>query len=133
MITTPSNLDRGLVLGVGCQRGTPPALFERGVLSVLAAHALRLENVHMLASIDRKATEPAVVAFADKHRIALRFYSAAQLEAAAASSAKHSVSEPAARLAAGNQSLLVPKTIYTEPGAEHSMTVAIAYSLEVST
>ena len=36
------------------------------------------------------------------------------------------VSEPAALLAAGAERLLVPKEVYTEPGAGRSMTLAVA-------
>jgi ferredoxin-NADP reductase len=125
-----------VVLGVGCDRGTPAELFERGVLQTLSAHGLSLGNLHSLASIDRKHDEPALLAFADKYRLPLRFFSAETLDAVSgiehaservrASVGTRAVSEPAALLASGAAALLVAKTRYTEPGAGRSMTLALA-------
>jgi len=123
-----------LALGVGCKRGISEPCFERGVLAVLEQHGLTLHDVVVLASIDSKVSEPAMLAFAAKHRLELRFFSAAELKARAghanpselvnAHVATPSVSEPAALLAAGAATLLVAKTVYTE--ASHALTVAIA-------
>jgi cobalt-precorrin 5A hydrolase len=127
---------RSLVLGAGCDRDTPVALFERGVLSVLAQAGLSPKSLHSLASIDKKRDEPAILAFADKYRLPLSFYTAEQLDAVSGienpSEMVHKhvgtrgVSEPAALLAAGAPELLLPKTKYTEPDAGRSMTVAVA-------
>ena len=125
-----------VVLGIGCDRGTPAELFERGVLQTLSAHGLSLGNLHSLASIDRKHDEPALLAFADKYHLPLRFFDAATLDAVSgtehgsdrvrASVGTRAVSEPAALLASGAAVLLVAKTRYTEPGAGRSMTLALA-------
>jgi ferredoxin-NADP reductase len=124
------------VLGVGCDRDIPVELFERGVLRTLSAHGLLPANLHCVASIDRKQAEPAILAFAEKYRLPMRFYSAATLDAlsgvpnpsqlVARSVGTRAVSEPAALLASGATSLLVPKTRYSEPGASRSMTLALA-------
>jgi ferredoxin-NADP reductase len=125
-----------VVLGIGCDRGTPTDLFERGVLQTLSAHGLSLGNLHSLASIDRKHDEPALLAFADKYRLPVRFFSAETLDAVSgtehaselvrASVGTRAVSEPAALLASGAAALLVAKTRYTEPGAGRSITLALA-------
>jgi cobalt-precorrin 5A hydrolase len=132
-----------LALGVGCERGISALNFEQAVLAVLQQHGLALQQVTVLASIDAKAGEPALAAFAAKYRLRTRFYSAAEL-AARANAPGHAspsaqveklvgtpgVSEPAALLAAAADTLLVAKTRYTATkvagGAGHAMTIAIA-------
>jgi cobalt-precorrin 5A hydrolase len=127
---------RSLVLGVGCDRDTPYALVERGVATILAEHGLALASVKALATIDRKQDEPALLTLADRHGWPMRAYTAAELDAVpgienpSATVARHvgtrGVAEPAALRCAGAETLLVPKRIYTEPGAGRSMTLAVA-------
>jgi cobalt-precorrin 5A hydrolase len=125
-----------LVLGLGCDRDTPLDLVERGVFHLLEHHGLCLRSVAALASIDKKADEPALLALAEKHHWPFRTFPAATLDAVpgmvtpSAVVEKHvgsrGVAEPAALLVAGAETLLVPKQIYTEPGAGRSMTFAVA-------
>jgi cobalt-precorrin 5A hydrolase len=127
---------KSLVLGIGCDRDTPFDLVERGVLALLERHGLSLRAVAALASIDKKADEPALLALASKHGWPFRTYAADTLDAVpgiatpSATVARHvgsrGVAEPAALLAAGARELLVPKQIYTEAGAGRSMTFAVA-------
>lgn len=127
---------RSLVLGLGCDRETPPALVARGVEALLARHRLALASVRELATIDLKADEPALRALAGRLDRPLRVFGAAELDAApgierpSETVRRHvgtrGVAEPAALLAAGARRLLVPKQVYTEPGAGRSMTLAIA-------
>lgn len=126
---------RSLVLGVGCDRLTPPALVERGVHATLARHRLALASVRTLATIDVKRDEPALVALAERLGVPLVTYGAAELDAVpmptpSSTVQRHvgtrGVAEPAALLAAGADALVVPKQIYTEPGAGRSMTLAVA-------
>jgi cobalt-precorrin 5A hydrolase len=127
---------RSLVLGVGCDRGTPPDLVARGVEAVLAGHGLAPGSIRELATIDLKADEPALRSLADSLGCPLRTFAAAELDATPGierPSARVSrlvgtrgVSEPAALRAAGAERLLVAKQVYTEPGAGRSMTVAVA-------
>ena len=89
-----------------------------------------------IASIDKKADEPALLQLSAQHGWPFQTFSAETLDATAgietpsAMVAKHvgtrGVCEPAALLAAGATQLLVPKQIYTEPGANRSMTLAVA-------
>jgi cobalt-precorrin 5A hydrolase len=127
---------KSLVLGLGCDRDTPPDLVERGITALLAQHGLSRKSVRAIASIDKKQDEPALIALCTRHNWPFQIYTAAQLDAVpgietpSAMVAKHvgtrGVSEPAALLAAGASTLLVPKQIYTEPGAGRSMTFAVA-------
>jgi cobalt-precorrin 5A hydrolase len=126
---------RSLVLGVGCDRNTPPELMERGVRALLAKHGLSPLCVHEVVSIDVKGDEPAILQLADTLGAGRRFFSAAELDAVAMPTPsemvkKHvgtrGVAEPAALLASGAAELLVPKQVYTEDGAGRSMTLAVA-------
>src|SRR4029077_7688654 len=49
---------KSLVLGLGCDRNTPPELIERGVMTLLQKHGLCAACVKEIASIDVKKDEP---------------------------------------------------------------------------
>jgi cobalt-precorrin 5A hydrolase len=127
---------KSLVLGVGCDRDTPPELVERGVLALLVQHGLSIKSVKALASIDRKGDEPALLALCARHGWPFLLFGAEQLDAVPGierpsdTVKRHvgtrGVAEPAALLAAGASQLLVPKQVYTEEGAGRSMTFAVA-------
>jgi cobalt-precorrin 5A hydrolase len=127
---------RSLVLGLGCDRDTPLELVERGVAALLRTHGLSSKSVKEVATVDRKGDEPALLALCQRHGWPLRTFPAEALDAVpgmenpSAVVQRHvgtrGVSEPAALLAAGAERLLVPKQIYTEPGAGRSMTLAVA-------
>ena len=127
---------RTLVLGLGCDRHTPPDLMERGVASLLAEHGLSAKSVKSVATVDRKQDEPAILQLCERHGWPLQVFGAAELDAVpgmenpSATVQRHvgtrGVAEPAALLAAGSDRLLVPKRIYTESGAGRSMTLAVA-------
>lgn len=126
---------KSLVLGLGCDKLTPPELVARGVTALLAQHALSPKSVKALATIDLKRDEPALLQLAARLGVPLVTYSAAELDAVAMPSPsavvhKHvgtrGVAEPAALLAAGAAQLVVPKQVYTEEGAGRSMTLAVA-------
>jgi cobalt-precorrin 5A hydrolase len=127
---------RSLALGLGCDRGAPADLVARGVETLLARHRLALASVRDVATIDLKADEPALRAFAERLGRPLRLFGARELDAAAGvenfseTVRRHvgtrAVAEPAALLAAGASRLLVPKQVYREPGADRSMTLAVA-------
>ncbi len=127
---------KSLVLGIGCDRGTAPDLVERGVMVLLAKHGLSHKSVKELATIDVKKDEPALLALSERYGWPLRTYPPEQLDVVPGIQnpsekvkqhvGSRGVSEPAALLAAGVEELLVPKQIYTEPGAGRSMTLAVA-------
>lgn len=127
---------RSLVLGVGCDRATPPDLVERGVVALMVRARLSLQSVRAMATIDLKADEPALLALAARLGVPLRTSPASVLDAAAGIETPSTrvlrlvgtrgVAEPAALLESGASRLLLPKTVYTEPGAGRSMTLAVA-------
>ena len=127
---------KSLVLGIGCDRGTAPDLVERGVMVLLARHGLSPKSVKELATIDAKMDEPALLALSERYGWPLRAFPPEELDVVPGIQnpsekvkqyvGSRGVSEPAALLAAGVEALLVPKQIYTEPGAGRSMTLAVA-------
>ncbi len=127
---------RTIWLGVGCDRGAPADLAIRGAEATLAAAGLAPGSVAGIASIDLKSDEDALHALSRRFRCGLRLFAAAALDAArgierpsdrvAGLVGTRGVAEPAALLASGSDRLLVPKQVYTEPGAGRSLTFAAA-------
>jgi cobalt-precorrin 5A hydrolase len=119
-----------LVLGIGCNRGTPAGAIDRAVSDTLGRHGLAPAAVCGLASIDLKRDEAGLLAYAVEQGLATRFYdsqalnsvpgvssSAAVLRATGA----RGVAEPAALLAAGPGAILrIAKEKYPD------VTVAVA-------
>jgi len=126
---------KSLVVGIGCDRGTPPDLVARGVDELLAEHGLSHKSVRAIATIDKKADEPALLALSEARRWPLVTYTAEELDAQpgienpSETVKRHvgarGVAEPAALRAAGAGRLLVPKQTYTEESAGRSMTFAV--------
>ncbi len=130
-----------LWLGMGCERHTSLELLERLVEDTLGAHGLAAEAVAGIASIDRKADEPALLELARRRQWPVRWFSAAELTPVAvpnpsATVAEEmgtaSVAEAAALLGAGpGAQLLVPKTIRHRQGEERgAATLAIGLADE---
>ena len=130
---------KSLVLGIGCDRGTPIELIERGIASTLSTHGLSEKCVRSLATIDKKGDEPALLLLSKQRGWPLITFNAETLDALGAEDGVENpsqrvkafvgtrgVSEPAALIAAGASRLLVPKQRYTEDGAGRSMTLAVA-------
>jgi cobalt-precorrin 5A hydrolase len=127
---------KSLVIGLGCDRGTGVDMVERGVDAMLAENGLSGRSVKAIATIDRKADEEAFVELSRKRGWPLVTFRADQLDAARGVEnpsdkvkehvGTRGVAEPAALLASGADCLLVPKRVYTEPGAGRSMTFAAA-------
>jgi cobalt-precorrin 5A hydrolase len=127
---------KSLVLGIGCDRGTPANLVQRGVVKLLEQQGLALASVKELATIDKKGDEPALLELSESMGWPLQLYPAEQLdvvpgienpsEVVKRHVGTRAVAEPAALLAAGAAKLLVPKQTYTEEGAGRSMTLAVA-------
>jgi cobalt-precorrin 5A hydrolase len=122
---------RTLVVGLGCDKLTPPELVRRGLQTLFAKHNLSLASIAKVATIDLKKDEPAIVALG----LPLVTYPATELDEVSMPTPsetvkKHvgtrGVAEPAALLAAGASELIVPKQVYTETGAGRSMTLAVA-------
>jgi cobalt-precorrin 5A hydrolase len=130
---------KSLVLGIGCDRGTPLALLERGIAATFASHGLSEKCVQKLATIDKKGDEVALLQLSEQRGWPLMTFTAEALDALGVEDGVENpsarvkafvgtrgVSEPAALMAAGALRLLVPKQRYTEDGAGRSMTLAVA-------
>ncbi len=127
----------GLWLGIGCERHTSLALLERLVNQQLQGLNLAEEAIAGLASIDRKADEPALLELARQRNWPLRWLSAAALSAVAvptpsavvaAEMGTASVAEASALLAAGTGAQLLQAKVIerANPGERGAATLAIA-------
>ena len=116
-----------LAVGIGCRRGTSADAIEHAVRAALGARAFG--DIAIVASIDVKRHEAGLLAFCERHRLPLRFFSADQIERAPRTATSHhaakhvqvsGVCEPCALLAGSAEALIAPKTI------DGDVTVAIA-------
>ena len=108
-----------LVLGVGCRRGVPCAEIEALFQEVCARKALAPLSLGVVATASLKADEPGLRDFASEHGVPVRAFGLDELaavgplptpsEAVRARVGVAGVAEPAAMLAAGTQTLLMPK------------------------
>ena len=106
------------MLGLGCERRTPAdeviALAERALADAGAAAS----DLRLVASLDARAEEPAILAAARHFAVPAAFYDAATLEAEASRLANpseivfaytgcHGVAEGAALVGAGSEAVLI--------------------------
>lgn len=70
-----------LILGIGCRKDTTQAKIEEAVSAFLKEQELDLRAVAAVQSIDIKAEEPGLMAFAEKQKIPFRTFSAETLAA----------------------------------------------------
>jgi cobalt-precorrin 5A hydrolase len=122
---------RNLVVGIGCNRGTPWEEIEEAVTGALQHSFLSLKSVGALATVREMADEKGLSLFAGKYRLPIEYHTAEALNAvlvstessapAQAAAGAKGVCEPAALLSAGRgATLLVKKRILG------NMTVAVA-------
>jgi cobalt-precorrin 5A hydrolase len=131
--TLPADLP--LALGIGCRSGVTLAQIEAAVQAALTGHTLA--QIKVVATLDAKAAEPALLAFCAAHALPLRAFSREQVVAletsletdalqsapSAAAQARFGVAgvcEPCARLAAHGGALVRAKL------ALDGVTVALA-------
>lgn len=112
--------DDGLVIGLGCERGTPPHEVIRLAECAIAGMGSDCKIV-CIASLDTRAGEPAILAAARHFSVPLRVFDASRLEVETprlrhpsqrvfALAGCHGVAEAAALAAAGESgTLIVPK------------------------
>ena len=107
-----------LVLGIGCNSGTSAEEIEEAVMKTLDSKDLAFLSVCSLATIDIKAAEPGLRAFADKYHLPVAIFNADDLntvkgiaisEAALRATGAKAVAEPSAILASGGGNLIVSK------------------------
>lgn len=110
---------RTLVLGIGCNRGTPVDEIEAFVATHLKRMFLSLKSVVCIASVAAKRDEAGLTEFAERLGVPLRCFEADELnqvafpsptsEHALAAVGVYGVAEPAAILASGGGPLLLKK------------------------
>ncbi|PLZ03833.1 cobalamin biosynthesis protein CbiG [Burkholderia sp. WAC0059] len=120
-----------LVLGIGCRRHASLAQIEAAVRAALGERPLG--DVGLVATVENKADEPALLAFCAAHALPLRVFARARLTACPASGAPSpaarahlgvdGVCEPCARLGADGGPLVQGKI------ARDGVTVALARRL----
>jgi cobalt-precorrin 5A hydrolase len=130
VITTTSEAAKNLIVGVGCQRGTPAETIIAAITEGLALVGHLPQEVRLLASADLKADEAGLLEAAEQLAIPLRIISSAEIRACGRLFAHSTfvkdkvalpaVAEPAALLAGRRTQLILPKTIIK------SVTIAIA-------
>jgi precorrin-4 C11-methyltransferase len=123
---------RCLHVGIGCNRGTPLEEIEQAIRSVCKEFNLAEASMASIATIDLKADEPGLSAYADLKQLPVKYFSADELGEVedlpnpSAYALEHvgaaGVAEPAAALAAGVTDWLVEKQTFTN--------VTVAVSLE---
>ncbi|CAB3391291.1 cobalt-precorrin 5A hydrolase [Kyrpidia spormannii] len=111
---------KSLILGIGCNRGTPRAEIEEVVEGTLRAKGLAVDSVAAVATIDRKKDEAGLVALCRDRGWPLIAYTPVELnempmrhpsEMVYRYTGAYGVSEPAAMRAAGTDRLLVDKIV----------------------
>ena len=128
VVTTATEAMKPLVVGIGCRKGVSEdqiAAAVRRALAQLSARAeacaaIEFSRVRELATVDLKANEPALIAFSQRHGIALRVITRSQIEARSwvtqpsewvrQSVGLDGVCEPCALIASMRGTLVVPKT-----------------------
>ena len=68
-----------VILGMGCDRGTPQQTLEDAIDLALGSIDLARSNVMSLATIDKKNDEVALLALSSDHGWPLKFFTAKQL------------------------------------------------------
>jgi cobalamin biosynthesis protein CbiG len=121
-------------LGMGCQRHSSKALIERAIAQVCQTHDISESAIAGIATLDRKAHEPGLVAYCRDRQLPLQIFSADQLNQIPtpgnspriqALVGSPSVAEAAALLAAAPAAKLwVTKQIFRDSSG--GVTVAIA-------
>ncbi len=114
---------KNLIVGIGCNSKTPESEIEDAIRKVMKKNNLSFLSIHSIATIDKKGSEPGLIAFAKKYKLEIKTFSADELnsainyqpsvisisDAAFKATGVYAVAEPAALLASRSDKLLVPK------------------------
>ncbi|EPZ42214.1 cobalt-precorrin 5A hydrolase [Alicyclobacillus acidoterrestris] len=107
-----------IVLGIGCNRGTPADEIAAVVEETLKALQLSPKSIRNVATIDVKRDEPGLLEFCRRYNVPLVTYAAEELNAVEIPNPSetvykyvgaYGVSEPAARLSSGASSWVLEK------------------------
>lgn len=75
-------IPKAIILGIGCRKGTTADSLQAFVAHILERHALSVHSILCIVTIELKREERGLLAFAEKHKIPLRFYAAEELNRA---------------------------------------------------
>lgn len=114
----PLNPSKNLIIGIGCNRGTSADEIEDAIKNTLIKNNLTILSVHSIATIDKKANEQGLIAFAQKYDIKINTFCPDELNKVNGilksmvvykATGANAVAEPAALLLSGADRLLIPK------------------------
>lgn len=109
---------KNIVLGVGCNSGTTSEEIEKVIKEVLEENKISFLSVCLIATINKKALEAGLVAFAKKTGINILSFTPNEInsvegidksEAVFKATGAKAVAEPSAMLASGSDKLLIKK------------------------
>ncbi len=106
-----------LILGLGCDRGTPRATLERAVAEALAGLGAGLDQVAGVASIDLKSDETGLLDLAAAHGWPIRFYPAAALAAVPVPNPSETVRRHTGTPSVSEAAALLLARVLGDPGA----------------
>jgi cobalamin biosynthesis protein CbiG len=134
VITTASDTNKKVILGIGCRKGVTSEKIEEAVRQALDAERILPGEIRIAASVDIKKDEQGMVQAFENLNIPLLFISSEKIkhfsgytnlsEVAMKQLGLPGVSEPCALLAGRNTKLIMERTIYGD--------VTIALALEDS-
>jgi cobalt-precorrin 5A hydrolase len=120
VITTATESLKPLVLGVGCRKNVSVEQIENCLELAFRNSALSLDMVRVVATVDLKKDEPALLEFCEKHKLSLQIFDRNNLKARAWVSKSSEwvkevvgadgVCEPCALMVSPRGQLVVPKT-----------------------
>lgn len=121
VITTTTEADKNITVGIGCRRGTPAATILAAIRDGLKLARVDIGKVRWLASADIKHDEAGLIEAASALGIGLRLIASDEIRATRRDFTPSefvqnkvnlpAVAEPAALLAGRRTALLLPKTI----------------------
>ncbi|MCK5202054.1 MAG: cobalamin biosynthesis protein, partial [Spirochaetales bacterium] len=130
VVTTASDTNKRIIIGIGCRKGTSSKDIQLAVLTVLKANHLELDEVRLAASVDIKKEEKGMIEAFNHLDIPLLFISSEKIrtftgyknisEAAQRQLGLPGVSEPCALLS-GRNTALIQERVVTGP-----VTIALA-------
>lgn len=130
VITTASDTNKRVILGIGCRKGVEHLPIEEAVYQSLEENHLTIDSVRIAASVDIKKNEKGMIEAFDNLGIPLLFISSQQIrtfsgfsnisEAAMRQLGIPGVSEPCALLAGRKTQLIMERKIYGD------VTIALA-------
>lgn len=130
VITTASDTNKRIILGIGCRKGVAKEQIISSVNQALCDKNLTLNDIRIAASVDIKKTEQGMLQGFDELKIPLLFISSERIKnfsgysneskAAMRQLGLPGVSEPCALLAARDGELILERTVYGD------VTIALA-------